>query len=160
MMIVGEQFSFGYDHPSFLTPNEQYTHVSLWAMVCSPLLIGCDLTKLDGFTRSLLVNDEVIAISQDRLGRPARRYRHLDGESVWARPLANGDVAVALVNRYPLAREVSVDFAEVGADAHCWVRDCWRQRYEGKHARCYSAVVPPHATKLIRLKAIDCLHCE
>ena len=160
MMIVGEQFSFGYDHPSFLTPNEQYTHVSLWAMVCSPLLIGCDLTKLDGFTRSLLVNDEVIAISQDRLGRPARRYRHLDGESVWARPLANGDVAVALVNRYPLAREVAVDFAEVGADAHCWVRDCWRQRCEGKHARRYSAVVPPHATKLIRLKAIDCLHCE
>ena len=160
MMIVGEQFSFGYDHPSFLTPNEQYTHVSLWAMVCSPLLIGCDLAVLDDFTRSLLVNDEVISISQDRLGRPARRIRHGDDESVWARPLANGDVAVALVNRYPLSREVSVDFAEVGAEAHCWVRDCWRQACEGKHARRYSAVVPPHATKLIRLKAISCLHCE
>ena len=153
MMIVGEQFSFGYDHPSFLTPNEQYTHVSLWAMVCSPLLTGCDLTKLDAFTRSLLVNDEVIALSQDRLGRPARRYRHVDGESVWARPLANGDWAVALVNRYPMAKEVAVDFAEVGAAPVCRVRDCWRQRDEGVAKGCYAAVVPPHATKLIRLTA-------
>ena len=70
-------------------------------MICSPLLIGTDLTKLDPFTKSLLTNPMVIAISQDTLGRSARRIRHADVESVWTRPLANCDIAVALVNRYP-----------------------------------------------------------
>ena len=154
MMIVGIQHSFGFDHPTFLTPNEQYTHVSLWAMVCSPLLIGCDLTKLDAFTRNLLANDEVIAISQDRLGRPAKRIRHTDAESVWTRPLINGDIAVALVNRYPFARTLTVSFAELGLDAgEHDVKDCWTGKCEGKHAGTYSVEIPAHATKLIRIKA-------
>ena len=161
MMIVGQQLSFGYDHPTFLTPNEQYTHVSLWAMVGSPLLIGCDLTQLDAFTRNLLVNDMVIAISQDRLGKTARRIRHVDGESVWTRPLADGATAVALVNRYPLAREVRVSFVELGlGNGEHWVKDVWRQQCEGKHSGYYVATVPPHATKLVRIRPVDCAKCE
>ena len=117
MMIVGQQFSFGSDHPTYLTPNEQYTHVSLWAMVGSPLLIGCDLTTMDDFTKNLLMNDEVIAVSQDRLGKTARRIRHTDAESVWTRPLSKGFTAVALVNRYPFAREIKVSFEELGLNA-------------------------------------------
>ena len=151
MMIVGQQYSFGFDHPTFLTPNEQYTHVSLWSMVSAPLLLGCDLSKLDDFTRSLLVNDEVIAINQDRLGRPARRIRHVDAESVWVRTLANGDIAVALVNRAPYAHAVSVSFAELGVEGPRGVRDLWRQEDEGVAADWLTYDVPPHATKLVRL---------
>jgi len=160
MMIVGQQYSYGFDHATFLTPNEQYTHVSLWAMVCSPLLIGCDLTTMDDFTRNLLANDEVIAISQDRLGRPAKRIRHEDAESVWTRPLANGDTAVALVNRYPFAREIKVDFEELclGEGEH-FVRDCWTQTCEGRHSGFYAVEVPAHATKLIRVKPVNCRKC-
>ncbi len=33
-----------------------------------PLLIGCDLARLDEFTLSLLTNDEVIDVNQDPLG--------------------------------------------------------------------------------------------
>ena len=161
MMIVGQQLSFGYDHPTFLTPNEQYTHVSLWAMVGSPLLIGCDLTQLDAFTRNILANDMVIAISQDRLGKTARRIRHVDGESVWVRPLSDGATAVALVNRYPLAREIRVSFVELGlGNGEHWVKDAWRQQCEGKHSGYYVATVPPHATKLVRIRPVDCAKCE
>ena len=161
MMIVGQQFSFGYDHPTFLTPNEQYTHVSLWCMVGSPLLIGCDLTQLDAFTYNLLANDAVIAVSQDRLGRTAQRIRHVDTESVWVRPLTDGARAVALVNRYPFAREISVSFVEMGmGDGVFYVKDLWRQKCEGKHAGSYVATVPPHATKLVYVKRADCLKCE
>ena len=49
-------------HPTNLTPDEQYTHISLWCLLSSPLLIGCDLTRLDDFTLNLLTNDEVLAI--------------------------------------------------------------------------------------------------
>ena len=160
MMIVGQQYSFGGDHPTYLTPNEQYTHVSIWAMVGSPLLIGCDLTKIDAFTRNLLANDEVIAISQDRLGKVARRIRHTDAESVWVRPLANGDVAVALVNRAPLSHEIRVTFDELGLRGAHFLRDCWTGTCEGKHGGYYAATVLPHATKLIRIKANECPKCD
>ena len=160
MMIVGQQFSFGSDHPTYLTPNEQYTHVSIWAMVGSPLLIGCDLTTLDAFTKNLLMNDEVIAVSQDRLGKTAKRIRHTDTESVWTRPLANGSTAVALVNRYPFAREVKVTFAELGLSGECWVKDLWAQKCEGKHSGFYAVTIPPHATKLMKLRPVSCPKCE
>ena len=161
MMIVGRQYSFGSDHPTYLTPNEQYTHVSLWAMVGSPMLIGCDLTKLDAFTRNLLANRGVIAISQDRLGQVAKRIRHVDSESVWVRPLADGATAAALVNRAPVTREIRVSFVELGlGDGEHWAKDVWRDRCEGKHAGYYVATVPPHATKLVYLKPVACAKCE
>ena len=160
MMLVGDQGSCGYVHPSFLTPNEQYTHVSLWCMLGSPLLIGCDLTKLDGFTRSLLVNDEVLAVSQDRLGKIARRVRRTDAEEVWARPLSGSFTAVALVNKYPFAREITVTFAELGLGGERWVKDLWTQTCEGRHSGSYTALVPPHATKLVKTRPVDCPKCE
>ena len=160
MMIIGQQYSFGGDHMTYLTPNEQYTHVTIWAMVGSPMLIGCDLTKLDDFTRSLLANDEVIAIHQDRLGKVARRIRHTDAESVWVRPLANGDLAVALLNRAPLSHEIKVTFDELGLRGAHFLRDCWTGACEGKHADFYAVDVPPHATKLIRIKAKECPRCD
>lgn len=160
MMLVGLQRSFGSSHPTYLTPNEQYTHVSLWCMIGSPLLIGTDLTKLDAFTKNLLMNDEVLAVSQDRLGKTARRIRHTDAESVWMRPLVGGDFAVALVNRYPFAREIKVSFDELGLTGERWVKDLWRQKCEGRHSGEYFALVPPHATKLVRMRPIDCPKCD
>ena len=160
MMIVGQQLSFGFDHPTFLTPNEQYTHVSIWAMVGSPLLIGCDLTTMDAFTKNLLMNDEVIAVSQDRLGKTAKRIRHSDAESVWVRPLVNNFTAVALVNRYPFAREIKVTFEELGQSGECWVKDLWTQKCEGKHSGFYVATVPAHATKLFKMRPVDCPKCD
>ena len=160
MMIVGDQSSCGFTHPTFLTPNEQYTHVSLWCMLGSPLLIGCDLTKLDAFTRGLLANDEVIAVSQDRLGQVAKRIRRTDAEEVWARPLVGGFTAVALVNKYPFAREITVTFAELGLGGERWVKDLWTQKCEGRHSGSYTAFVPAHATKLFKTRAVDCPKCD
>lgn len=160
MLIVGDQTSCGWTHPTFLTPNEQYTHVSLWAMLGAPLLIGCDLAKLDAFTRNLLMNDEVIAVSQDRLGKVARCVRRSDAESVWARPLADGNAAVALVNHYPFAREVRVEFSELGLGGEMWVKDLWRHTCEGRHYGAYAAVVPPHATTLLKVCKVPCPRCD
>ena len=75
MMVVGhvDVGSGAHVHPTRLTPNEQYTHVSLWCLLTGPLLLGCDMTALDDFTLSLLSNDEVLAVSQDPLARQAGR---------------------------------------------------------------------------------------
>src|SRR4051794_40900317 len=52
MMVLGV-VGFGGQHPTKLTPDEQYTHMSAWCLMSVPLLLGNDLTKLDPFTMSL-----------------------------------------------------------------------------------------------------------
>ena len=98
MLVVG-RVGWGPElHPTHLTPNEQYTHISLWSLLASPLLIGCDLTKLDDFTLNLLTNDEVIEVNQDPLGVQAHRIFKRDDVEVWAKPLEDGSKAVGLFN--------------------------------------------------------------
>jgi hypothetical protein len=62
-----------------LTPDERRTMVTLWAISCSPLILGSDLTKLDPEDVKLLTNPEVLAI--DQAGLPATP-RYL----IWAAP--------------------------------------------------------------------------
>ncbi len=51
-----------------MTDTEYRTHFSLWAISKSPLIIGCDVTKMSAATLLTLTNPEVIAVNQDPLG--------------------------------------------------------------------------------------------
>ena len=135
---------------SRLAPNEQYTHISLWALAAAPLMIGCDMTKLDDFTLSLLRNDEVIAIDQDPLGKAAACIVDKGGYDVWARPLVDGSIAVGLLNYGLDEREIAFDMAAAGMDGEWKVRDCWRQKDEGTAKGVYKTRVYGHATHLVR----------
>ena len=73
MLVVGTVSLAQAMHRTRLTPDEQYTHISLWCLLNAPLLIGCDMQRLDPFTCSLLSNDEVLDINQDSLGKQAVR---------------------------------------------------------------------------------------
>ncbi len=81
-------------HPTRLSPDEQYTHISLWSLLAAPLLIGCDLERLDPFTLNLLTNDEVLAVDQDPLGKQAVPVVKSGDIQVWARDLEGGSKAV------------------------------------------------------------------
>ena len=160
MMLIGLQRSFGKDaHPSYLTPNEQYTHVSLWSLVAAPMLLGCDLEKLDDFTKSLIVNDEVISVNQDSRGAAARRVIAEDGLQVWLRPLAGDFHAAAIINLSPLRRTFEIRFADLGLPSECKVRDLWRQKCEGGFTGSYTCTVEPHATKMVKIRTA-CLSCD
>jgi len=150
MLCVGPMHWNGFKS-SKLAPNEQYTHISLWALVASPLMIGCDMTRLDPFTYSLLANDEVIAIDQDPLGKGAACVVETPDYEVWARPLAGGDVAFGLYNTSLRERTITLDLAALGLSGTWRVRDCWRQTDEGTVSESYSHSVPGHATQLVRL---------
>src|SRR5205085_3279362 len=76
---------------------EYQTHMSMWCMACSPLMIGCDVRVLDQETAALLMNREVLAVNQDALGKPAQRVRQFGQCEVWKKPLADGSMAVALI---------------------------------------------------------------
>ena len=72
MLVIGSVGWSAKNLPTKLTKDEQYSHVSLWSLLSSPLLFGCDMTKLDDFTLGLVTNDEVIGVNQDILGRQAK----------------------------------------------------------------------------------------
>lgn len=59
--------------------NEYEAHFVLWAALKSPLLIGCDINAMSNDTQRILMNEEVIAVSQDKLGKQARRLRQETG---------------------------------------------------------------------------------
>ena len=150
MLIVG-MVGWGHLHPTRLTPNEQYTHMTLWCLLCSPLLIGCDMTQLDAFTLNLLTNDEVIEVSQDPLGKQASLVQKGEFTDVWAKKMEDGSVAVGCVNRGFMSSKVSVDFKALGLSGKQRVRDLWRQKDEGVISGSYEAEAFGHGAKLIRL---------
>ena len=156
MLVIGPMRSNGFTK-SRLTPNEQYTHMSLWAIQSAPLFIGCDMAQLakDPLAWSFLTNDEVIDIDQDELGKVGKPVAHTDAFDVWARPLANGDWAVALFNRTWEPLRITAKFADFGAAGTLKVRDVWAQKDVGSYADDFTAEVYGHATRLFRLSRPD-----
>src|SRR5579862_5792364 len=90
MLIVGKVGWGPSLHNTKLSPDEQYTHISLWCLLSAPLLIGCDMSQLDDFTTSLLTNDEVLAIDQDALGKSALKVADGNNTQVWIKELEDG----------------------------------------------------------------------
>jgi alpha-galactosidase len=150
MLMVGI-VGFGNTHPTHLKPNEQITHISMWSLLSSPLLIGCDLTRLDAFTKALLTNDDVLDVNQDPLGRPAGRIAESGDAEIWARPLFDDTKAVGLVNLGSEKMDISVSWAQLGLSGPQPVRDLWQRKDIGTFRNGYTVSVPSHGTVLIKV---------
>ncbi len=134
-----------------LSPQAQYSHVSLWALLAAPLIFGGDITRLDDCTLSLLCNDEVIEVDQDPLGKPGRRVAKSGDQEVWARTLEDGSLAVGLFNRGEEQATVTAKWSDLGLKGAQRVRDLWRQKDIGTLDGQFSAPVPSQGVQLIRL---------
>ncbi|MEV6105518.1 NEW3 domain-containing protein [Streptomyces sp. NPDC051940] len=134
--------------------TEQQAHFSLWSIMAAPLLIGTDLRRATPQTMDILLNRDAIAVDQDRLGVQGRVVRQTaDGHFVIAKPLANGDVAVALWNDSPTAAEISTSAAEAGlprAPAYT-LRDLWTKGSVSSAGQI-AASVPAHGVVLYRVR--------
>jgi alpha-galactosidase len=95
----------------------------------------------------------VLAVHQDALGKPADRVSKNDELEVWARPLADGSLAVGLFNRDEMDMKVSVSWSELGIKGKHVVRDLWRQQDLGTFDTDFSATVPRHGTVFVRVSA-------
>ncbi|WP_410616202.1 NPCBM/NEW2 domain-containing protein [Amycolatopsis sp. lyj-109] len=137
-----------------MTTEEYRSHFSLWAMMAAPLLIGADLRKVSEANFDVLRNAEVIALDQDRRGVQARVLSNQDGHWVFAKPLAGGDVAIALFNETTSSASIGTTAAAAGLPkaAGYTARDLWTHR-DLQTAGRISAVVPPHATVVYRVLA-------
>jgi alpha-galactosidase len=139
--------------PTRLTPDEQYSHITLWCLWSAPLIIGCPPERLDEFTLSLLTNDEVLELDQDPLGRQARQIEVGDHE-ILIKDLEDGSKAVGLFNVGNAEDVVRVSWADVGIAGPQVVRDLWRQRDLGTHPNGFEARVPSHGVVLVRIRSV------
>lgn len=164
MMIVGNVSTGPTIHPTRLTPDEQYSHVSLFSIMAVPLLIGCPIEQLDAFTLNLLTNDEVIGINQDPLGKAGRFLYEDNGVQVWLKPLEDGSYAVGLFNtdgfgaspqsyfRWgdEVAKSYAFDLARAGLKGKWKLRDVWRQKDLGKYSSTFETSIPHHGVVFLR----------
>ncbi len=153
MLVLG-QVGWGPQlHPTRLTPDEQYSHFTLWCLLSAPLLLGCDLERLDAFTLNLLTNDEVLAVDQDALGRPARRAATEGPIDVYRKELEDGSVAVGYFNRGGMAHTFVTKLERYGLGGRQRVRDLWRQQDLPEAVNDLTLTVPPHGVRLYKFTA-------
>jgi len=141
-----------------LTPNEQYSYMSLWCLMAAPLFYSGDMTKLDAFTLNVLCNAEVIEVDQDPLGVQGRIVRQSDEELIMAKPLEDGSLAVGLFNFEEVAREVVVEWQQLGIDGPYVVRDLWRQKDIAVAEGRFPWRIGRHGVMLVRLRKSDKQH--
>jgi alpha-galactosidase len=133
-----------------LTADEQYSYMSMWALMAAPVFYSGHMGKLDDFTISVLTNAEVIDVDQDALGRQARILRQTEDELVLAKPLEDGSIAVGLFNLSEAERSMSIAAQDLGRTGSLRIRDIWRQKDTGV-TRQHRALVPRHGVSLVRI---------
>jgi alpha-galactosidase len=168
MMIVGNVSIGPILHPTRLTPDEQYSHISMFSILAAPMLIGCPIEQIDAFTLNLLANDEVIAINQDPLGTPARLVKELNGVQIWKKPMVDGSTIIGLFNTGGYgtnpasyfrwgdekALQFNFDFASLGLQGKYEIRDVWRQKSLGKYEGNYKTTINHHGVVYLQLKGV------
>jgi hypothetical protein len=134
---------------------EEQTQMAIWAISASPLIMGNDMRKVAPESMAILLNEHAIAVSQDALGQMGIRLSPNTDTQVWARKLANGDVAVALYNRgVTNSADITVNFAMAGInlEGEVAVFDIWAKKEVGTFSSKYTAkAVPFHGTAFLRL---------
>ena len=165
MMILGNVTTGAKLHPTRLTPNEQYSHVSLFSLLAGPILIGCPIEQLDAFTLNLLSNDEVIEVNQDPLGKSARLVLEEQGVQIWLKQLEDGAYAVGIFNTADFgktpasyfrwedeeAANYTLDFNKLKLKGLFNVRNVWTQKEVAANAKSFKATVPHHGVVLLKL---------
>jgi alpha-galactosidase len=102
-----------------------------------------------------LLNGEVIAVDQDRLGVQGDRVFKDGDREVWSRPLAGGGRAVVLFNRGETPADITVTWEHLHypANLSARVRDLWAHRDLPRARGSFTARnVAPHGVRMVRIE--------
>ena len=134
-----------------LTPTEQQTMLTLWAMARSPLILGANLTLLDEPTFRLLTNRDVLAI--DQTATRSGQVLHSGDIIAWTADLPDGTQALAIFNVGEGVITITTSFEAYGLDdATYHVKDAWTGKALGKLKSIENLSLEPHASTLLLLK--------
>ncbi|MHA7583389.1 glycoside hydrolase family 27 protein [Paenibacillus vandeheii] len=143
---------------------EYKTHFSLWSMMGSPLMIGCDVRKANQVTKDILLNPDLIAINQDAEARGAYRIKpepqwfHTDDVFMLVKVLTDGDLAIGFFNLSDSQRELSLQFWDMGlpyaAGYALSLYDCWEHQELGVFRERFAPVVAAHDCLVVLAKLV------
>lgn len=157
MLVVGMYGKGNVAHGG-CTDAEYRSHFSLWCLMASPLMIGCDVRAMSPATRTILLNSELIAVNQDPLGVQGYQVGRVPWASdiavTWAKPLLDGSIAVGLFNLGERdGRRIAVAWETLGLHDRrpCKVRDLWAHEDLGTHTGSFVARVDRHDVMMLRL---------
>ena len=139
-----------------MTQTEYRTQFAMWCMWSSPLTLSFDLRKpIAEDDLAIMTNPELIAINQDPMGQQAEFIgEDANGVQLYFKDLANGDVAVAVLNMGDKTQEYIIDFSRIDAldaDIPYKVRDLQARTDAGVHEGIMYVDVASHETKVYRL---------
>ncbi|MCH5237235.1 MAG: glycoside hydrolase family 27 protein [Muribaculaceae bacterium] len=143
-----------------MSHDEYVTHFSMWSMLAAPLMTGNDLRDMTQETLDILTNKEVIAVNQDKLGKQAIRFMDMGDHEIWAKPLADGEIAICFLNRadtpwklnYEWTRQTMYFAHDINLRKHIYdVRDLWQHKNLGTTESNLVSEIPPHGVLMVRL---------
>ncbi len=148
--LYGKKGPTSYKGGNGCTQAEYQSQFTLWTMMNSPLYASNDIRTMDEQTKTILLNEEVIAINQDELGKQAIRKTNTEVWDVLVKPLTNGDIAVAVLNKADTEQTADINFSDLGLTDKYNVRDLWLHKQIAKGKK-WKGKVAAHETKLFRL---------
>ncbi len=154
MLIIGLRGSKGPAGDSGCNDIEYQSNMSLWCIMASPLIATNDVRNMNDETKRILMNEEAIAVDQDALGKQGVLKINSKKWNVFLKPLANGDYAIAILNRSDEAQTADINFSDLGLDGKYETRDLWKHAIVG-NSKKYSGLLQSHETILLRLKSLN-----
>lgn len=141
------------------TEEEYALHFALWCMLSSPLMIGCDVRKIDDATLKLLTNPELIRLDQDEDSRPPFIVNQgAEGSFSMFRHLDNGEYAVAYFNLSDDTRHTRFETYDMGISVNCGYVLDFKDMITGeelKNVHEYkNYLLPPHTFKIFRARLV------
>ncbi len=137
-----------------MTNDEYKTHFTLWSMLRSPLLAGNDIRSMTDETKQILLNAEVIAVSQDPAGLPAKLVSREGTNDVISRPMKDKSVVVTFFNRGEGPATIGVKWDALGfAGKNLRGRDLWKHSDVTLTGDGFQAEVPQHGVVALRVSA-------
>ncbi len=150
-----------WNDPDYLGPElgmsdvEAQAQFTMWAMVAAPLVLGNDIRTMSPRAQRIVINPRAIAIDQDTAGVQGRRIARHGAAEVWAKPLANGDRAVALLNRGDVAMPITTRTWAINltGSRRYRIRDVWTRKVS-RTPGPIRATVAPHGAVLLRVSRL------
>lgn len=135
-----------------MSATEDRSEFSLWSEMAAPLISGTNIANASSTTLGILSNTRVIAVDQDALGKQGTEVSSSGGLDVLAKPLANGDVSVALFNENSGTATISTTAAAIGKTgaSSYTLTDLWSGA-TSTTTGTISASVPGHGTVMFRV---------
>ncbi|HTN20242.1 MAG TPA: glycoside hydrolase family 27 protein [Pelobium sp.] len=132
------------------TDTEYQSQMSLWSILNSPLTASNDIRNMNAETKRILLNKQVIGINQDELGLPGVAKVNNKDWTIILKTLANGEYALAILNRSNTSQKINVSFKKLGLTGGFEVKDLWQAQQVLKGKK-WNGKVRSHETKLFRL---------